>query len=87
MKLDRSFVQRGTRDAAARAILESSMAMASKLELRTVAEGVETEAELELMRELGFDDVQGYLIARPMPRDDLLRWLRQRSQAPSGPPG
>jgi PAS domain S-box-containing protein len=85
MKLDRSFVQRGTRDAAARAILESSMAMAGKLELRTVAEGVETEAELELMRELGFDDVQGYLIARPMPRDDLLRWLRQRPQAPSTP--
>jgi PAS domain S-box-containing protein len=87
MKLDRSFVQRGTRDAAARAILESSMAMAGKLELRTVAEGVETQAELQLMRELGFDDVQGYLIARPMPRDDLLRWLRKRSQAPSGPPG
>jgi EAL domain-containing protein (putative c-di-GMP-specific phosphodiesterase class I) len=87
MKLDRSFVQRGTRDAAARAILESSMAMASKLELRTVAEGVETEAELQLMRQLGFDDVQGYLIARPMPRDDLLRWLRQRPRAASRPPG
>ena len=53
MKLDRSFVQRSTRDAAARAILESSMAMAGKLDLRTVAEGVETEAELQLMRELG----------------------------------
>lgn len=79
MKLDRSFVQRGTRDAAARAILESSMAMAGKLELRTVAEGVETEAELKLMRELGFDDVQGYLIARPMPRVELVRWLRQRA--------
>jgi PAS domain S-box-containing protein len=77
MKLDRSFVQRSTRDAAARAILESSMAMAGKLDLRTVAEGVETEAELRLMRELGFDDIQGYLIARPMPRDELLRWLRQ----------
>ncbi|MBP6503892.1 MAG: EAL domain-containing protein [Rhodoferax sp.] len=79
MKLDRSFVQRSTRDAAARAILESSMAMAGKLDLRTVAEGVETEAELQLMRELGFDDIQGYLIARPMPRDELVRWLRQSS--------
>jgi EAL domain-containing protein (putative c-di-GMP-specific phosphodiesterase class I) len=87
MKLDRSFVQRGTRDAAARAILESSMAMAGKLELRTVAEGVETQAELQLMRELGFDEVQGYLIARPMPREDLLRWLRQRSLEASAPPG
>jgi len=80
MKLDRSFVQRGGRDAAARAILESSLAMARKLELTTVAEGVETEAELALMRELGCDDVQGHLIARPMPCGDLIQWLRQRRQ-------
>ena len=78
MKLDRSFVQRAGRDAAARAILESSLAMAGKLELTTVAEGVETQAELDLMRELGFDDVQGHLIARPMPCDELVDWLRQR---------
>ena len=81
MKLDRSFVQRSTHDAAARAILESSMAMAGKLMLRTVAEGVETEDELKLMRELGFDEVQGYLIARPMPRDALLHWLGQRRKS------
>ena len=78
MKLDRSFVNRGIHDSAARAILESSMAMAQKLELVTVAEGVETEAELELMRDLGCDNVQGYLIARPMPVDELIRWLKAR---------
>ncbi len=81
MKLDRSFVNRGTQDSAARAILESSMAMAQKLGLTTVAEGVETEAELELMRDIGCDNVQGYLIARPMPTDDLIRWLAQRVNA------
>jgi|GEM_PF-59260 len=79
MKLDRSFVARGTRDAAARAILESSMAMANKLDLRTVAEGVETPAELALVRELGCDDVQGFLIARPMPCEALIEWLRERA--------
>ena len=78
MKLDRSFVNRGTQDSAARAILESSMAMAQKLELTTVAEGVETEGELELMRDLGCNNVQGYLIARPMPADELIRWLESR---------
>ncbi len=83
MKLDRSFVQRSTHDSAARAILESSMAMARKLVLRTVAEGVETEDEWQLMRELGFDEIQGYLIAHPMPRDELLRWLRERRSSPS----
>ena len=77
MKLDRSFVNRGTQDSAARAILESSMAMAQKLKLTTVAEGVETEGELELMRDLGCDNVQGYLIAKPMPADELIAWLQR----------
>jgi PAS domain S-box-containing protein len=75
MKLDRSFVNKGSRHIASRAILESSMGMAQKLGLFTVAEGVETEADLELVRSLGCDSVQGYLIAKPMPVDELLVWL------------
>jgi EAL domain-containing protein (putative c-di-GMP-specific phosphodiesterase class I)/signal transduction histidine kinase/DNA-binding response OmpR family regulator len=75
MKLDRSFVSKGVQDAAARAILESSMDMAHKLNLSTVAEGVETELDLKLVRSLGCDLVQGYLIARPMPLKDLITWL------------
>ena len=79
MKIDRSFVNRGVRDAAARAILESSMAMAQKLNLSTVAEGVETPEELELMRDLGCGSIQGYLIARPMPVGELVDWLLHRA--------
>ncbi len=79
LKLDRSFVARGTRDAAARAILESSMAMSTKMALRTVAEGVETEDELALVRQLGCDEVQGFLIARPMPAGQLIDWLQART--------
>ena len=78
MKLDRSFVNRGIQDVDAMAILESSMDMARKLGLSTVAEGVETEAELELIRSLGCDRVQGYYVAKPMPPDELLAWLRTR---------
>ncbi len=78
LKLDRSFVNKGTSDPAARAILEGSMDMARKLKLSSVAEGVETQAELELIRSLGCERVQGYLIAKPMHRDDLLAWLRSR---------
>ena len=78
LKLDRSFVNKGTSDPAARAILEGSMDMARKLKLSSVAEGVETQAELELIRSLGCDRVQGYLIAKPMHPDDLLVWLRGR---------
>ncbi|MGA8864588.1 MAG: MASE3 domain-containing protein [Gallionella sp.] len=78
LKLDRSFVNKGTTDPAARAILEGSMDMARKLKLSSVAEGVETQAELELIRSLGCERVQGYLIAKPMHPDDLLAWLRSR---------
>ena len=78
LKLDRSFVNRGIQDVAAMAILESSMDMARKLGLSTVAEGVETEAELELIRSLGCDRVQGYFVAKPMPPDELLVWLQSR---------
>lgn len=76
LKLDRSFVVKGGKDVAARAILESSMSMARKLGLSTVAEGVETLADLELVRSLICDAVQGYLIAKPMPPDELIDWLR-----------
>ena len=82
MKIDRSFVNRGSNDSAARAILESSMVMAQKLNLSTVAEGVETEVELELMRDLGCDCVQGYLVARPMSVADAIQWLQLRSTRP-----
>lgn len=77
LKLDRSFVNKGSTDATARAILQSSMDMARKMALATVAEGVETEADLELVRTMGCDRLQGYLIARPMPTEDLIAWLRK----------
>jgi len=78
MKLDRSFVSKASSDSSARAILESSMDMAQKLGLSTVAEGVETEKDLEIIRTLGCERVQGYLIAKPMPLNELLDWLRAK---------
>ena len=78
LKLDRSFVNKGTEDATAHAILQGSIDMARRMGLTTVAEGVETEGQLELVRMLGCDRIQGYLIARPMPADELIAWLRAR---------
>jgi EAL domain-containing protein (putative c-di-GMP-specific phosphodiesterase class I) len=76
LKLDRSFVNKGAADATARAILQGSMDMARRMALSTVAEGVETGDQLELVRALGCDRVQGFLIARPMPTADLIAWLQ-----------
>jgi EAL domain-containing protein (putative c-di-GMP-specific phosphodiesterase class I) len=56
--------------------------MARELNLKAVAEGVETQEEWELVNELGCDMAQGYFIARPMPGDDLLAWKQTWSADP-----
>jgi EAL domain-containing protein (putative c-di-GMP-specific phosphodiesterase class I) len=78
LKLDRGFVTGATHDARTRAILETSIQLAKRLGLRTVAEGVETEDELRLVRELGCDYAQGYFFSRALDADELLRWLAAR---------
>lgn len=78
LKIDQGFVRGAAHDPMARSILESSVDMARKLNLVTVAEGVETEEDLEIVRGLGCDLVQGFLIARPMALPDLLEWLKRR---------
>jgi EAL domain-containing protein (putative c-di-GMP-specific phosphodiesterase class I) len=50
--------------------------MARELNLKAVAEGVETKEEWELVNELGCDMAQGYLIARPMAAEDLVAWRK-----------
>jgi diguanylate cyclase (GGDEF)-like protein/PAS domain S-box-containing protein len=75
LKIDRSFVQgveRDTRDAAITAHLAS---LAHALGLAAIAEGIESDGQLEAVRELGCDHVQGYLIARPMRGDALAQIL------------
>lgn len=85
LKLDRSFVQGAIHNAATRAILASTIEMARKLSITTVAEGVETQAELDLIRGLGCDQAQGWLIAKAMPMDALIDWLHQRQPAQAPP--
>ena len=73
-KIDRAFVH-GVNDASARAILESSVLLAKKLEMKIVAEGVEDQQDWDLVAELGCDQVQGYFVSRPLPFDNLVKWL------------
>lgn len=79
LKIDRSFVQGAAERPAVRAILAASINMARKLNLTTVAEGVETQTDLDLVRGLGCDLVQGWLIAKAMPIAELIDWLKQRA--------
>ncbi len=77
MKLDRRFVQVPPATRRARHP-GRHVNMARNFNLSTVAEGVETQADLDLVRGLGCDLVQGWLIAKAMPVDELIVWLRNR---------
>jgi len=76
LKLDRSFVDRCHADPSHLAIIESSIELARKLGLKSVAEGVEDEATWRVLSRLGCDLCQGFFSARPMPRSELANWHR-----------
>lgn len=78
LKIDRSFVmdiQRGNDDCA---ITRAILALAHGLNLTTIAEGVETEAQRDLLDELGCEQMQGFLVGRPMPVEDIDELLAAR---------
>jgi EAL domain-containing protein (putative c-di-GMP-specific phosphodiesterase class I)/CheY-like chemotaxis protein len=74
LKIDQSFVLNAVRQKSARVILESSLEMARRLGIASVAEGVETRQDWDLLRRLGCQVAQGYFIARPMAAEDLMGW-------------
>lgn len=70
-KIDQSFVRDMSRDHHARVVVETILAMAKSLKLKTVAEGVETAEQYVALRDLGATLAQGYLFGRPMPLAEL----------------
>lgn len=78
-KIDQSFVRDMMGDEHARIVVETILAMAKALKLQTVAEGVETNEQLSFLRQQGASMAQGYLFARPMPFEDLIRFTRPES--------
>nr|WP_284506764.1 GGDEF and EAL domain-containing protein [Caballeronia sp. GAFFF1] len=84
IKIDKSFVQQLTVEETrlqGRAMIEAMVALARALGMQTVAEGVESERQLALVRKLGCDAAQGYFIGRPVPAA-ALNLARARSFAP-----
>jgi EAL domain-containing protein (putative c-di-GMP-specific phosphodiesterase class I)/AmiR/NasT family two-component response regulator len=80
LKIDQSFVKNASTQASSRAALESSLEMAQKLGIVAVAEGVENRHEWDLVRALGCQLAQGYLIAQPMDAGEFMSWVRMPQQ-------
>ncbi len=84
IKIDRSFVSDLTTSRDSRAIVKSIMDLAANMEMGCIAEGVETQETADLIEQLGVCDLQGYLIARPMPVEVVPIWLAAWTQRGSG---
>jgi EAL domain-containing protein (putative c-di-GMP-specific phosphodiesterase class I) len=75
LKIDQSFVADLTIDHSDLAITTAIVEMAHGLGLRTIAEGVETEAQLKLLHEMGCDEIQGYFYSRPLIAEDFGQFI------------
>lgn len=76
VKLDRSLVENVATNAEARTIAQAVIGLIHGIGCEVVAEGIETEAQLEVLRVIGCDILQGYVIGRPMPEADFLGWAQ-----------
>jgi diguanylate cyclase (GGDEF)-like protein len=87
LKLDRSLIHNLTTTRKDEAIVRSIIALGKDLDVSVIAEGVETEEQFRMLRDLGCLQVQGYLLARPVPPQDvqsllMSRWGMRAAEAP-----
>lgn len=82
LKIDRSFVMDADHDEEDATLVRTILALAQALKLTTVAEGVENEAQADLLREAGCDFGQGYLFSHPLQAEQLESWLSVRHIRP-----
>lgn len=80
LKIDRSFVRHADRDEEQQRMISAVLTMAERLEIDTLAEGVETKGEHAAVSQLGCGHVQGFAIARPMPFRETIDWVKTHEQ-------
>ncbi len=76
LKIDRRFVLRSVADQDSSAIIKLSILLAKELKMKTVAEGVESKEIWDQLQSLGCDNAQGNYVAKPMPTDDFIQWVK-----------
>jgi predicted signal transduction protein with EAL and GGDEF domain len=77
IKIDRSFVRDSSNNGDAKAIVKAVIGLGQSLGMVTTAEGVETEAQLDLVRQQGCTEAQGFLFSKPMAAGDVNAWMSQ----------
>lgn len=80
IKIDRSFITRVDRDRDQQNMVAAVLTMAERLDIETLAEGVETIGEHAMLAQLGCGHVQGFSVARPMPFDATIDWIRKNAE-------
>ena len=75
LKIDRSFIKDINIDKDDDAVTSAIIALSHKLDMKVIAEGVETLEQLEFLKKAGCDQAQGFLIGRPMPKNQFENWL------------
>jgi EAL domain-containing protein (putative c-di-GMP-specific phosphodiesterase class I) len=75
LKIDRSFINQVHDSKEDAAIVEAIIALAKALDLKIVAEGVETHSQLSFLQQRGCDEIQGFLFSKPLPKDQFISFV------------
>jgi diguanylate cyclase (GGDEF)-like protein len=86
VKIDRAFINDVSENADAQALVDSIITLAHGLRMKVVAEGVETMVQLDHLRSRGCDEIQGYLLCKPLPRDELCKFVLRHLSTPFASP-
>ncbi|KFI22891.1 putative bifunctional diguanylate cyclase/phosphodiesterase [Nitrosococcus oceani] len=76
LKIDKEFIENAINNPTSAAIVETIVWLAKKFKLETVAEGIETKAQVEFLRSLGVTTAQGFFYSRPIPEEELREWIK-----------
>ncbi len=84
LKIDQSFVAKLTESETNARVVQAVIALGKAMRLEVIAEGVETQEQMDMVRAFGADLVQGFLIAKALPDEEFRRWCATITDAGSG---
>jgi EAL domain-containing protein (putative c-di-GMP-specific phosphodiesterase class I) len=82
LKIDQSFIRNMTTDKGALGLVKSILSLSENMGLAIIAEGVETQQHVDMLKTLKCQVAQGFFFARPMPEDEAFRLLKLQSKLP-----